>query len=364
MFELVRELWPALLALYLVEAAGLVGAGHALYRKHGGPYRRLGAGIRGLGFWPSDRVHTAWPSPPLLAPEGVFLQRSSFDAGSGPFDREAWDFVPWADLRPLALEHHTLRVGERTITAPTPNHALDLVARLKAFRDAEPAERQRRLAADHAARHDPSLLRERLKALPTLLRRLELAAWAGLALYLGVLPAIAYGTQQRGLLLATLAACALGHVLLLDQVFRCGRLLETAGWPKPAGVLLPLLLSPPAVLRSPTALARPLLVAHADETLAIVLLDREAQIPLFRRLLHGARWAASQDGDGGEWSELWRQRETDWQAMLRVAGHDLDQVMAVRASDEEASVVCPLCAAEYAEQLASCRACGGPVVAA
>lgn len=366
-FDLVRELWPALWVLFLLEAVGLVGASHLLYRwrRRGG--KRSARGLTFLGFWPGDQVFASWEHPPLPTQEGVFLLRPGSTSAATPYQLESYEFVPWAELRPIESEHDKVLCRQLEIRTPTPTHARALAARLLRLREAVPKERQKLLAETKRQRLDSPALAKKLESLAPLLRDLRIACRAGLVLDLVLVPLVAFATSFRGLLIGLLWVALLFHLLLIPLVVRCTRRLEAAGWPKPRGVLLPLLLSPPALLRSPTALVRPLVTDWDDEALVLALLARSEQEAILRPRLHGIQWAAAKKTDdpvARAFREYWKSHQEALWTRLKSAGHDPDKLLEPpAASDPSTRAICPLCGAELREMQESCNDCQGPLIA-
>ena len=374
-FDLVRELWPAVWVLFLLEAVGLVGASHLLYRRRrqggnlGGNQsgKRSSQGLVFLGFWPGDQVLASWEHPPLPTAEGLFVLRPGSTSAATPYQPESYDFVPWAELRPLEFEHDKVLCRQLEIRTPTPTHARALAARLVRLREAVPKERQKLLAEEKRQRLDGPALTKRLESLAPLLRDLRIACRAGLVVDLVLVPLVAFATSFRGLLIGLLWVALLFHLLLIPLVVRCTRRLEGAGWPKPRGVLLPLLLSPPALLRSPTALVRPLVTEWDDEALVLALLERSEQEKVLRPRLHGIRWAAEKKTDdpaARTFREYWKSHQEALWPRLKSAGLEPDKLLEPpAASDPSTQAICPLCGAELREMQESCNDCQGPLIA-
>jgi len=367
LFQLVRELWPALVVLFLLEAVGLVGQGHTLYRLRPAGARRMGPGLAFLGFWPKERVIAGWATPPRLAADGVFLLRPGTASAATPFQLEAHEFIPWSELRPLEIEHDKVLCGEKTIKTPSPTHAELLAARLKALRDADETSRTQKLLAEEKSRLDFKYLQSRLNEVLPALSKLELACWAGLALYLVLLPLAAFASESRHLLIALLVTSLACHIALLGFAVRLGRALGRAGWPQPRAVLLPLILSPPALLRSPTALLRPIFTAWDEEALALALLGESARIEFLRRQLHGIQWAADQADEsraGRAWAAFWQSRTENLHRRLAEAGLRADELLELPPPlDPQTLAVCPFCGSEFGERRDACTDCQGPLIA-
>lgn len=366
-FDLVRELWHALWVLFLLEAVGLVGAGHLLYRRRPQGGKRTTQGLAFLGFWPGDQVIAGWEHPPLPTAEGIFLLRPGSTSAATPYQLESYNFVPWSELRPIESEHDKVICRQLEIRTPSPTHARALAARLHRLREAEPKERQKLLAEERRERLDAQALGKKLETLKPLLRDLRIVCRLGLVVDLLLVPLVAFFTSARGLLIGLLWLALAFHLLLIPLVLRCARRLEAAGWSHPRGVLLPLLLSPPALLRSPTALVRPLATGWDDEALVLALLERNEQEKILRPRLHGIRWAAQKAGDetaARAFRDFWSRHQEALLPRLKNAGIDPEALLAPpAASDPSTRAICPLCGAELREMQESCSDCQGPLIA-
>ncbi len=351
MHELLVDLFPWVVALYVAEGLAQPGRGHLLLVA--GPWGRFGlrrAGVHLLGLSPFTEAIAAHDLPFLRGGGSLFL----FD----PRRRSEPALVAGEDLRevsidaagPAAREARKVRVGgEVAVLAPTAPWAerirVDLAAALAAPGGAARDPGRLDVAAVRALRARQRGWVAALGAIAGLASALALVAW----------PAAAYAPERfplpAGALLAalgTLALAAAGTTWAMlaacgeDRRIAAAAALHVAAYPIAA--LRPLLHASRSLYRRFDALA-----------IAAALLPREELRVLAGRELWRAR--LSRAATPAALAPFWDERARDVRSVLGQAG--LTEAEALAPQPPAGAVVswCPLCGAQYRAGFERCKDC-------
>jgi len=376
MHALLVDLFPWVVALYLVDGLAQLGRGHLLLVGAAwGRFRVRRAGLHLVALSPLDEVVAAHDLPFLVSPRRVFLfdpRRRTEPALVAEADLEP---VPRDGLVPVEREGRKVRAGGKiAVSAPTAEWAERIRADLAALADPAPAGAPAPDRSDpHAVaarpdRSDPGAaaapldpfdlgaaraLRARqlrwvpaLRAAAGLLSAATFAAWPAAAF------APAAAPLAPGPLLALAGALVLGIALLTFAMLRaCGEPVARA-----LGAALHLAVYPVAALRPLAHGPRSLYRRFDAMTLAAALLAPENLRTLAGRELRRAR--LSRAATPPELAAFWDERARGLVALLLAAGISEAEALAPPARAGEAAAWCPLCGAQYRAGFPACGDCG------
>ncbi|HWM90501.1 MAG TPA: hypothetical protein VN493_07005 [Thermoanaerobaculia bacterium] len=315
-----RELFPFLAALYLLDGLAWLGALDILFVRWAWGWSVFeGRGLRPAGVLPLDLAFSAAGPAAISTADGLLVP--------GPEVRGADVYDPerWTRLSQDHPEARDLRLSE----APAFDlHAFDLDA-----------------------------ARERLEAFREETQLLRVLGWGLFVLIFLLLPAVLYihPAPDRLLLplvlgIAALYAATLGLTLLAGSRLRAKR----------APSLVAMLLSPMSSLRAVRELGRNLFHDFDSLTVAALLLPRERFITRARAELHGAAHAAGRGDEG--WRRHWSERR---QALLRLLDRagiaEAEALAAPAPRDLSARSWCPVCGIESRSEGGACEDCGLPL---
>lgn len=348
MHELLVELYPWIVALWVLDALAEPRRGHLLVVSGPGRPRLVRAGLHLAGLSPLAEVIALHDLPWLTAGARTFLR----EPGRG----EDAPLVTGAALEPhdaVALAGAS-RVGKKLVVAsrtvlvaPTPEWAESLRVRLA---EGAAGRGAAQLAADVA---DARALRARQRPYLLALRALAPALAAGA---LGLWPLAAWAPDRlpvpaEALLLAlaglVLAIAATGAAMLRA----CGE-----GWGGSVRAGLYLAVYPVAALRPLGHLSRSLYRRFAPPAALAALLPPSALADFAARELARAR--LSRAATPPELAPAWEARREALSAVLAAAGLSEAEVSAPPAPEEGAAGYCPLCRAQYRPGFGRCADCG------
>lgn len=358
-----RDLFPFLAALYLLDGLAWVGALDLLFvRRLWGWTAAAGRGVRLAGVLPLDLAFSAGGPVAILTDEAVLVPEAAV-RGGGIYDPERWRRLPYAGISP-DLEDRTLRLGAgHQVRFPSPTHAEVFRERLDEIRRLPPGDREGRLGKKHD--FDLQSARERLKVFREETQLLGVLGWGLFVLAFLLLPAVLYLHPRPDRLLKPLLWGILGLFLGTLWAFgSAGRSLRKRGLLRMSSASLgALILSPVSATRAVQALGRDLFAGFDPMTLTVLLLDRRRLLIRARAELHGAA-CASESGEG-DWRRHWQRRRAWLLELFEQAGIPEAEVLANPDwLDAAAKSWCPVCGVESNEEGGACTDCGLPLVRA
>lgn len=364
LLDVLRELFPILAILYLLEGVAWVGARNLLFVRWPWGWRRAeGPGVRAAGFLPFDFAVSA-PGPIVLATADALLLPDPEARGGKLYDPERWVRLGY-DQASAGIEEATIRIGDprrrHKVRFPSRSHAEDFAELLAEIRPLSPEARVKRLAKHRARAFDLQAAEKRLEALGDRTEFLRILGWGLFVLLLLLLPSVLYLHPRPDLLLVPLL---LGILLLYGAVLavtsHAGRALHRQGALRRKPSLLPILFSPVAAPRAVAVLARDLFTGFDPLLLSALLLKKGSFLERARAELHGAGCAAGQ-GDA-DWKRYWEERR---EAVLRLLDRfeisESEALAAPARQDSAAGSWCPVCGTEYRSTSGTCDDCGLPL---
>lgn len=371
LLDVLRDLFPVLAVLYLLEGLAWVGARSFLFVRWPWGWRVAeGRGIRPAGFLPFDFSVTAAGPVVIATADSLLLPDPEARAGN-LYDPERWVRLGY-DQASAEIEEGTVRLGGRhKVRFPSRAHAEVFAELLAEIRPLSPEARGKRLAKQRARAFDFQAAEKRLDALRERTEFLRILGWGLFVLLLLLLPAVLYLHPRPDLLLVPLLA---GILLLYGAVLvataRAGRNLHRDGALRRRPSLLPIVFSPVAATRAVAVLAKDLFPGFDPLLLAALLLKKGSFLERARAELHGAGVAA---GRGDEsWRRHWEERR---KAVVRLLDRfEISEAEALAPpvrQDASAEAWCPVCGTEYRSTSGStngstggdCDDCGLPLVA-
>lgn len=341
MYQLLEELLPWFLGLYVLDSVAFEAANETLFVcRH-----RVFAAVRGpfvAGLLPWSEVVSA----------AAWSVRFSRAAVHWP---EAGGFaaVAWESLGPIEQTDRTIRAGGRSLRLPSPRDARHLAALLARLRDTPPARREAELASAFRDRSDVGALRGLRERAD---RHGRVLAGLGAFLLVGLFVVIPLGLGQRFPWVPdparVLAMVALAYVAIVALSWRT---LRSCGVPGGAalGMLSNLFFLPATAAHVRSFLARHLYAAFDPLALAAVFLPE----PAFRRYAREAFHRIRTEGAGGVPDHA-RLAEAAWRQVVSESGRKEQEILsAPTTSDFTAASYCPLCSTEYRPHFSDCSDC-------
>jgi hypothetical protein len=349
MHELLRELFPWIVALYLVDGLADLRRGHVLFIV--GPWRArlLRSGLHLSGLSPFDERIDAHDLPFLAGSRHVFFfdpRRRSEPALVAASDLEA---VERSALAPVTREGSKICSRRRTVLiAPGSRWADRLRGELAALAAGAPLPD--RPAPDALAAARALRARER----PFILAGRAVAALAAVTTFV-LAPLSAYGPVSfllpAGAVLSALAAHVLAGAAIAGALSRASG--ETLGGSLVSA--LHLVAWPIGGLRPLAHASRALLRSFDAATVAAVVLAPADFGRLAAREIRRAR--LSRDVTDPELASAWDARVANLSALLAAAGVAEAEVSAPPQRSVGAGAWCPICEAQYRPGYDRCSDC-------
>jgi hypothetical protein len=341
--DLLSEILPALIALYLVDSAMLVRARQVLFVSGwDGRFEARGPGLRLPGLLPVAEVVLGVRLPLRATADGVLVP-----AGRG---RER--LVPFGSMRPVSADGGVVRLGPGTELPVSPHGLVPEVARIiESLRTTRRERRGARLRRELRRRVDRRALASARARQARLLPTLRLLSGLTFVAIFVVLPAsLVPELPRRPHPLAALGAAVLLYAATLAA---SARLLTECGFRgrRLLGALLPLLLFPPAAAHAPSIVVRDLYLGFEPLALARQLLPA-----LERERLERPGVRARPVVDDAAWNV-----DTLVLELLRRSGQAETPRTRPARRDAGASAFCPSCGAEYRAGFDRCSDCDEPL---
>jgi hypothetical protein len=364
LLAVLRELFPVLAILYLLEGLAWVGARSFLFVRWPWGWRLAeGRGVRPSGFLPFDFSVTA-AGPVVIATADALLLPDPEARAGNLYDPERWARLGY-DQAAAGIEEGTVRLGDlhrrHKIRFPSRAHAEDFAELLAEIRPLSPEARGKRLAKRRARAFDIQAAEKRLDTLREKTEFLRILGWGLFVLLLLLLPAVLYLHPRPDLLLVPLLA---GILLLYGAVLvataRAGRALHEQGALQRRPSLLPIVFSPVAATRAVAILARDLFSGFDPLLLAALLLKKGSFLERARAELHGAGIASGRGDEG--WKRHWEERRKTVVRLLdRFEISEAEALAPPARQDPAAEAWCPVCHTEYRSANRVCDDCGLPL---
>lgn len=362
LLDVLRELFPVLAILYLLEGVAWVGARNLLFVRWPWGWRVAeGRGIHPAGFLPFDFAVSA-AGPVVIATVDALHVPDPEAQGGNLYDSERWVRLGY-DQASAAIEEGKVRLGGRHILRfPSRVHAEAFAELLAELRPLSPEARGKRLAKHRARAFDLHAAEQRLDALHTRTEFLRILGWGLFVLMLLLLPAVLYlHPYPERLLVPLLVGILLLYGAVLAATAHAGRALKREGALRRSPSLLPLVFSPVAATRAVAILARDLFPGFDPLLLSALLLKKGSFLERARAELHGSAFAAGRGEEG--WQRYWQERR---KAVLHLLGrYEIGEAEALASParrDSAAEAWCPVCGTEYRSSNGTCDDCGLPLV--
>jgi hypothetical protein len=337
--DLLAEVLPFLVALYLVDSALLVREGQLLLASGWqGRFSARGPGLRWPGLLPTAEAFLAAGLPLRPTPDGLLV----------PDGRGAERLVRFDAMEPVTVGAGAVRLDRRTELAVRPRSAAPEVARVVEALRRAPRERRLEELRDQLRRRCDEralagLRRRQLRHARTL-KALSVASFAALFLLVpaSLVPALAWRPSPLAAIAVALALWAATLAVSVVMLRDCG-----LGRGRVASALLPLLLFPPAAAHAGAIVARELYLGFEPLALARLLLA-PADLDLVAR-----RPAAAPPAAGESW---------DLAALVREQlGDRVPRPAPPAPADGTAAAYCPSCLAQYRAGFSRCSDCDAPL---
>lgn len=309
-----REIFPFLAALYLLDGLAWVGALNLLFVHRVWGWSAVeGRGVRLAGILPFDLSFPVAGPVALPLADGLYLPDPAV-RGAGVYDPERWTRLPYEETA-AEVEKGILRIGAHRVRFPSRAHAEGFAELLAELRSLTPEGRERRLAQHRARLFHLDAAQARLDTFREETQLLRVLGWGLFVLGLLLLPAVLYLHPAPERLLHPLAGgIAFLYVAVIGAAVHAGSRLRGQNVLRRSVSVLPLVLSPVSSIRAVRALGRDLLEGFDPLTVAALLMRRESFLARARGELRGASLAASRGDEG--WRRYWLGRRGSVLALL------------------------------------------------
>lgn len=360
LLAVLRDLFPFLAALYVLDAIAWVRAGHLLLVCQSGWCSVREPGVWLAGLLPVDVAFAVSRPGPLLAPTGVYLPDPQAQ-GVAVYDPDRWTLIPYEQIDRLEVEEGRLRLGiSGEIRLPSRSHAESLAARLQEIREAPPGQRPARVSRLLTAAFDLDAIRERRATFRRTALQVQIPATALFLVLFAGLPAVLYLGAPPELLSPALGLALLLFFWSVVALYRAGRDLQWKGALRRLPSLSSVLFTPPAAPRAVAHLGRDLFHDFDATAVAAVLLSKADLLGWLRGELHASAWTAAR-GDAA-WQAAWGTRRDLLRKALEKLGVTESEAFTPPARrDPEAAAWCPFCDTEYRAGFSTCRDCSLPL---
>jgi hypothetical protein len=337
--DLVAEILPVLVALYLVDSAMLVRTGQVLFVSGwGGVFEALGPGLRLPGLLPFAETVLGASLPLCASADGVLVP----DRGAGE------RLVRFDSMRAAVADGGAVRLGGAELKVSPHALAPVVAAIVERLRTTPRQKRLARLRRELRRRVDPRTIGALRSRSGRWLRALRLTSVASFVAIFVLLPASLVPELPRRP--SPLAALVVVLVLYAVTLTVAARLLLACGvrGRRLFAALLPLVLFPPAAAHAPSIVLRELYLGFEPAALARALLPAGA-LDRFERRAEPPVWRA---GASGHWDV-----ETLVQDLVGRSGRLAEHRPAPSRTDPSAQAFCPRCLAEYRAGFDRCSDC-------
>lgn len=362
MVSFLRDLFPYVVAFYLLDALGYARRGQRLLvAPWGRRFSMRRPGLHWIGPSPTAESVAAHSFPGAITSAGVYAPRRDLPEEPAVWQPEDLEFAAFDALDRLIVEGRDLRSGPWRMPFATPAAARRWGAVLRELRLEPPARRAQRIrevfrdAADVDAA--ASLRRRHVRLAPALK---ILCAALFLVVFLLWPWSLYSDALARPPLRPVLLAAAILYVAVVAVsawMLRLGRApCRDALW-----ALLSIVAFPPAAIHALTAVPRELYVRFEPPALAALLLS-EDELRAYARAEWHRLEAARAAGATSDLAGFWEIRQEMWGAIWRRRGWTREEVLEPpRRADPDAVAYCPLCALQYARGSGVCAECLVPL---
>jgi len=350
--DLVADILPVLVGLYLLDGAARVRRGQVLLVSNGwGRFVARGPGFYLPGIWPTAEALLTATLPLRATVSGVRVWSRTGSEKS----------VDFADMEPARVDGGAVRLGRgaRLEVAP-PGLAAEVAEAVERLRQTSSRRRPAVLRRELRRRCAVGELRSRREVASRDLVVLKVLSSAFFLALFVVLPASLLPNlpvRPSPLAASVLAALLYGAVLVASvQLLRRWGLAPR----QVASRLLPLLLFPPAAAHAASQVCRELLLGFEPAAVLAALLDEESFSATARR--RRAERLLLAPAPGAEDDGAWNLDDLAWDLVLEQSGHtDARLLLPPPREDASAGAYCPICRAEYRPGFARCSDCGVPL---
>ena len=361
LLAVLRDLFPFLAALYVLDAIAWIRAGHLLFVSRMGRWCSVRTpGIRLAGLLPVDVVFAVARHAPLLAPEGVYLPDPQAH-GAAVYDPERWTLLPWDQIGRLEVEEDKLLFGAAgPLRLPSRAHAESLATRVREIRDAPATKREARITRSLAAAFDLDAASARHAIFHAAAVPVQILGFALFAVLFGAIPGVLYLGAPPALLNVQVYLALGLFVLTAVSLVWAGSHLRGQGALRRMPALSSVLFTPTAAPRAAAHLARDLFHDFDAAAVAAVLLPKRKLLEWLRGEIHATAWAATRGEPG--WRAAWAARRDLLRRTLKRLDATEAEALAPPRRDSAAVAWCPFCDTEYEENLPTCRDCALPLI--
>jgi hypothetical protein len=359
MVEVVRELLPFAVALYLFDAMAWVSEREVVFASLlGRDYRIRRRGLNLVGLLSTAVDLRVCANRPLVTPRAVLLPPSGPVTPGALTDPAAYGVVELADAASAVVDHTTVRFpGGRAWKAPSAAVARSVHGLILELSVHPPGDREARIRAEQERAFDHRGVGRRLEAFLTAVDPLFPLNDALFALVFLVLPvcAVLAGSGPALVGAVSLLTAALWAVTAA-ATFRLARRLDAQGLLRPDMTrLITVLLPPPIAFRGVQALAADILPDVEPAAVAAHLLSDDRLRPLLRAEVAAVARALAADGTE-EWRWAWSRRDAALRGLLDRLNLSEDDLAAPVGAG--VGGICPACAAAYRPGFDRCSDCG------
>jgi hypothetical protein len=363
--EVVRELYPFVVALYLIDGLAWISNREVVFTSltgEGFRVRRPGANL--MGLLPIAMDFRVAADRPILTTGGVLVPPPGQVTAGALSDPAEYSALAYEEAARSAVEHTTIRFpGTTRWKAPSAGAAKGVKTVIDDLAMLPEEQRDDRIRERLEAALDSAEARRRLEEFMAAADPLVALDDALFFTFLAVVPGGAILVPDNPVFLATVAVLATGLWAATGiATVRFSRLLAKLGLVRPDGLrLATVLLMPPLAFRGAHVLGSDLLHDLEPVAVAAALGPAKGFENIARAEIAAVDRALGAGGDDA-WNRAWRLRSELLTRLLE--RYELHDAEGTAPQEGEGGLVCPECGVSYRSGFEFCSDCNVPLVTA
>lgn len=360
MHDLLLELFPYLLLLYLIDGVALIHAGQRFFLSAWGRRFRLVQGTMAIiNPFPLGQSITAYGLRFIPTAIGLYTLTNAGEPPSARYQVGDFHFIAYSAMRTVETDGAKVKINQATVwTAASARQAQQVAALIKTLQN-RPVEQRNHTIKHHLTESQAySALEQRHTAIQegvALLRPWCLLLFVTLVV---LLPLTLYGTRWLTLLLPNvLLLFGLAYSICLLLTLYLHRQLHQTTWAAALLEQIGLIFSPVSAIRAIDHLTRTLYSEYEAIVVAALLLPTPLFAQQLRQELYRAACAKVLH-EQTDWQEFWTMRTQMLEELGEQRGLTHAAIFAApEQQDASAAAYCPVCHSEFRVGFAFCRDC-------
>lgn len=359
MHQVIREVLPFAIALYLFDALTWVSARQVVFASvFGRDFHIRRRGLSLLGLLPTGLDFKTGADRPLLTPRTVWLPPPGPVTAGALTDPSRYRAVELDEAAVAVLDHTTVDFGHglkwKAPSAPAARHFFTLLSEISML---PVGDRERCIRKHERVAFDHQAAGRRVDGFLTAVDPLLPLGDALFFLIFLILPACAFVSTSGPVHLGAVSLLtAIVWLVLSVMTFRLARQLAAESTLQPDMTrLVTVLLPPPLASRGVQVLATDLLCDFEPVAVAAHLLPAARLAPLLRAEIAAVERALAADCPDDDWRQAWSRREKALDVLL--VRLNLRREDLAPAVESDAGGICPACSATYRPGFNRCPDC-------